>query len=188
MSIGKTVSIKISNFDLLTTEFEEIIKKINKKNNLNLKENILEYAWGYQDEDNLRINFSYSKQKIEFVAIYEKEQELEKYIEMIKSFINYTEVDFKFIAISFGLVYVDIPNINYKFIVPEFKDNGTIKYKISTDIHNIENGNIYLSSNFHFYDFLKLNKKPKETIIKDILGNFDNYYNIFKSMTGLINE
>lgn len=188
MSIGKTISIKISNFDILTTEFEEIIKKINKKNNLNLKENILEYAWGYQDEGNLRINFSHSKQKVEFVTIYESEKELEKYIKMIEAFINYTEVDFKFIAISFGLVYVDIPSINYKFIVPEFKEDEAIKYKISTDIHNIENGNVYLSSNFHFYDFSKLNKKPKETITKDILGNFDKYYNIFKCMTGLTNE
>lgn len=185
MSIGKTVSIKILDINILTDDFVKIIEKINKENKFNLKENILDYAWGYQDDDiSLRINFYRSKRKVEFVSIYDDNSELNNYIKMISTFLKYAELDFKAISLSFGNVYIDIPNVNYKFILPEFKEENVLKYKLSTDIHNIENGDIYLSTNFHFYDFSSTGKKPKDTIINDILGNFGLYYELFKKMTG----
>ncbi len=182
MSIGKTISIKISNYNLSTEEFVEIIEKINNSNNIHLTESPLDYAWGYQNDDNLRINFFRSKQKVEFVLIYENYEEIEQYISMIKSFIKFAKLDFKFISLSFGMVYIDYPDISYKFIVPEFTENDKLKYKLSTEIHNIESGEVYLSANFHFYDFLKMNKNPKDTIMNDIIGKFKTYYDLFNKM------
>lgn len=186
MPIGRTISIKISNYNILIENFIKIIEIVNKENNLNLSELPLDYVWGYQDGENLRINFTKSKNKVEFVTIFDNEDDIDRYINMISSFIKHAQLDFKFISLSFGNVYKDVPIVDYKFILPEFSNPNALKYKLSSEIHNLENGDIYLSTNFHFYNFFSQNKDPKQTILEDILKRFEEYYLLFQKMTGNI--
>ncbi len=187
MAIGKTVSIKILNYNSNTDDFIKTINEINKKNSLMLKENILDYAWGYQDTiNNLRINLFQNKHKVEFVVIYDDIKEIKKYLDMIKTFLDLTSIDFKSIALAFGQVYFDYPTVNYKFIKPEFTKEDKLKYKLSTDIKYVEEDEgIYLSTNFHFYGFGNYNTNPIKIVEKEILNKFDKYHGIFTQMVGV---
>lgn len=179
MTIKNTIFLKIIGFNLNLANFKVFVSEVNNKYGYNFIEEPLEYAYGYEDSEiRTRINYFGSKNKIEVEAFYDSVDDLTPTQNISKELLLHNSLKFKAIGLAFGKIIKDYPEVNYKFKLPLFNTDKELKYKLNTEIKNIENNNIYLSANHHFYNFdnaCSSEIECKNLINNKILNNLDKF-------------
>ena len=175
MTIEKTIKIKIVGFVLNKERFENIVRLLNTLDyNLKLNENP---CYGFQDDEhNLRINLL-ANNKLEFLGFYETVDDLEIIKNSVKTFLDKSVLYFKAISLEFGCIYINETGIIFRYNEPLFDNDNQLKYKTLVNIVNNEKGGVYLTQNYHFYNFgnVKNENGIIGVIISDILENLKNY-------------
>ena len=151
MTVEKTIKIKIVGFDLNKERFENIIRLLNTLDyKFKLNENP---CYGFQDDEhNLRINLL-SNNKLEFLGFYETIDDLEIIKNSVKTFLDKAVLYFKAISLEFGCIYINETGIIFRYNEPLFDNDNQLKYKLGVNIVNNEKGGVYLTQNYHFYNF-----------------------------------